>query len=260
MITVRRRGVAAVVAAVVVSGCNATMFDTFDVDRGTSRVLAPDQRVLITKTVAIKGKHGETETVRMVCAEPSPDAISARGASIAGAGTAIGSANVAASISAEAAAAIGLRTASVNLIRDLGYRICEATMNGVLGRGEYERILAGTPAVAVGVFAIDGLTQMRTAPVMVSAGEGTQAASTIAPVSPQDPQYITAVATKVVEVVRVAMGDIGGLHEERRKSNRGTQVALIRNAPAANRTGAARPDKLVAAQPPPSRVRSARTE
>ena len=173
----RMSAAAAAIAALNVGSCNSTFFDTFDVESGKSRVLLADQRVVITKTIVetISGKPGtppgtpqEKRTVRIVCAEPSPDAVTVFGASIAASGGMSGSEQV--SLGGgyqEAAASIGLRTAAITLIRDIAYRACEARMNGAFGEGEYEKILGGMPAVVVGVFAIDGLTQMRAAPAVV---------------------------------------------------------------------------------------------
>lgn len=228
----------AVFVAMVAGSCNSTFFDTFDVESGKSRVLLADQRVLITKTIV----DDKGATVRIVCAEPSPDAITVFGASIAASGVFAGSEQVGISGGyQEAAAAIGLRTASITLIRDIAYRACEARMNGAFGEKDYQKILAGMPAVVLGVFAIDGLTQMRGAPAVVvnagtprttaeaghkpaagekaatsdkrtagvtatAGGEPGQAPSTsVQDVKTLDTQYISEVSKQVLETIRLIL-------------------------------------------------------
>lgn len=76
-----RRGAASTLAAIVVGKRDAIFFDTFAVERGTSRALLADRRVLITTTIV----DDEGATVRVVCAEPGPDAVTLFGASLAAA-------------------------------------------------------------------------------------------------------------------------------------------------------------------------------
>jgi hypothetical protein len=67
---------------------------------------------------------------RLVRAEPSPDAIASAIASTAAKAN-VPSANVNAELSgscARAVASIGLRTASIQVLRDLGYRACEGVI------------------------------------------------------------------------------------------------------------------------------------
>lgn len=95
----------------------------------------------------------------IVCAEPSPDALSAF-ASAAGAGGGIagrGSAAAAYALS-EAAANVGLRTQSITLLRDTQYRICEAYFNGHLGWAEVVALLARSLDLTAAVVAIEQLT------------------------------------------------------------------------------------------------------
>ncbi len=244
----RMSAAAAVIAALIVGSCNSTFFDTFEVESGKSRVLLADQRVLITKTIVETipgtppGTPQEKRTVRIVCAEPSPDAVTVFGASLAASGGV--SSSEQGHLSGgyqEAAASIGLRTAAITLIRDIGYRACEARMNGAFGAKDYQKILAGMPAVVLGVFAIDGLTQMRAAPAVVvnaamptttaaagvkpAAGEtpdatkksdagakpaagaeaGQPATTLIQDVKAQDTQYIRDVSDSVVELVKTVL-------------------------------------------------------
>ena len=76
----------------------------------------------------------------MVCAEPSPDALSSFASSISGSAavTGEGSGSLASALS-EAAGSIGLRTQSITLMRDALYRVCEAYYNGAISITELQR-------------------------------------------------------------------------------------------------------------------------
>lgn len=68
-----------------------------------------------------------------VCAEPSPDALMAVAGQLAASGGVGDQASAQAAASfGEAAASIGFRNASIQLMRDFLYRACEAVMNGVV--------------------------------------------------------------------------------------------------------------------------------
>lgn len=97
--------------------------------------------------------------VRIVCAEPSPDALAVLGAS--GALTGSNQAGAGGSVSAgfaEAAGTIGLRTQSIQLLRDLNYRICEAYANDAIGRSEASALIRRGQSTMMGLIAIEQLT------------------------------------------------------------------------------------------------------
>lgn len=95
---------------------------------------------------------------RALCAEPSPDALTALAAS-ASAGITLGqnAGSVAQAIN-QTAASIGLRTQSITLMRDSLYRMCEAYHNYALGDDEYMQLLQRTQDLTLGVLAIEQLT------------------------------------------------------------------------------------------------------
>jgi hypothetical protein len=94
-----------------------------------------------------------------LCAEPSPDALSAYAASFGGSGSAqgYGSAAVAQALS-ESSASIGLRTQSITLMRDALYRICELYYSGGLNEVAAQQLLARSQDMTIGVLAIEQLT------------------------------------------------------------------------------------------------------
>ena len=94
-----------------------------------------------------------------VCAEPSPDALTAFAAALGG-GTSIpgtGSAAVSGALS-EAAGSIGLRTQSISLLRDALYRVCEAYYNGQLSKAQVMLLLSRSQDLTASVVAIEQLT------------------------------------------------------------------------------------------------------
>lgn len=94
-----------------------------------------------------------------VCAEPSPDALSALAASNAlslSKGPDLGI-NEAMSL-AESAGSIGLRTQSIQLMRDAMYRLCEGRMSGALTDASFETLHRRLQSSMVAILAIEQLT------------------------------------------------------------------------------------------------------
>ncbi|NWH07613.1 MAG: hypothetical protein HXY22_03020 [Alphaproteobacteria bacterium] len=101
----------------------------------------------------------------VVCAEPSPDAMAAVAASLAARAdvTEEGSAGFAASLN-ESAASVGLRTQTIQLLRDGFYRICEGYMSGALTAEEYSMMQRRYQANMLALLAIEQLTGTVRAP------------------------------------------------------------------------------------------------
>jgi hypothetical protein len=200
----------AVLAVAGTAGCS-----TFNVSEGESREIDATKRVLVT---GVSPYHN-----RIVCAEPSPDAISSLAASLALKGELPqGPKAEVSGTFAQTVASIGLRTAAIQILRDLGYRACEGVMNGVVTAGDYDVLIAGVTRATLGLVAIEGLTQMRPAPaVVVSPGatagtkEGAQAQTTPTTVNvtmPAETKALSAehskeIAAQVVAIVRLVTID-----------------------------------------------------
>ena len=109
-------------------GCQTVIHKSENI--GGVRTLSIDakQRMLL-----VSDKGGRLHNEIVACAEPSPDALAAQAAalSVSGAKPEVISAALSASRS-ESAAAIGLRTQTVQILRDGYYRIFEAAMNGAI--------------------------------------------------------------------------------------------------------------------------------
>lgn len=133
------------------SGCANfdSIYRPVDVN-GKAISLDAKQRVVISASVPNSA---------MVCAEPSPDSLSAYGASLTGtlSKSPIEQAQLAAAL-AEQVASIGLRTQSIQLMRDAMYRACEGYLSGGIAAGEFYSLQRRFQNMTVGLLAIEQLT------------------------------------------------------------------------------------------------------
>ena len=127
------------------SGCTGTIHWAENIGGADTLSVDARQRFLMVGTRVAQTKHGiESKPVR--CTEPSPDVLVAMqaaasgSASIANVGGASGAGSFAAR-SSEAAASIGYRDSSIQMLRDAYFRMCEAYMNGALTQKEYETMV-----------------------------------------------------------------------------------------------------------------------
>jgi hypothetical protein len=167
MIGMDMRLVAAAVAlgCMTLAGCSSTIFKPVSIDTQptTSFSLDGKQRVVL-----VTDRGTKTNSKRVVCAEPSPDALVGIAASVSGALDVAGkgSAKAAASM-AEAVQSIGRRSQTIQLLRDGLYRACEAYLNGAINDEEYKLIISRIDDFAVTLVAIDGLTGGQNVPPAV---------------------------------------------------------------------------------------------
>lgn len=161
-----------VVAAALGSGCaDLTHFKQDLGDPKTGISVDIKQRMMFRSV-----NPSDPEGWARICAEPSPDAISSLGASV---GASLlrpsGSAAQLGVALNEAAAYTGLRTQSIQLMRDAMYRTCEAYMSGAIPRAEYVHLQRRFQAQVVGLLAIEQLTGSIAAPpvaVLTNAAAG----------------------------------------------------------------------------------------
>jgi hypothetical protein len=122
---ISRQLVMSTAIVLALSACSGKTFKQFEVAPGApSLSVDATQRFLLVKT----GSSGDV----IVCAEPSPDAAMAVAAQIAGSG--VLPSGLQAGLSgarSEALASLGLRTPAIQLVRDLWYRACEGSINGI---------------------------------------------------------------------------------------------------------------------------------
>ncbi|MCU0870334.1 MAG: hypothetical protein MUF30_12200, partial [Burkholderiales bacterium] len=148
----------AALAALCTLGACGTIHRPFAVDGKDAKSLALDARQRAIVSLERPDVAG-TGRVRVVCAEPSPDALVSIAASgglgvdVAGKGRVDGRGAI-----SENALLTGRRTQTIQLLRDGLYRACEAFANGAISSDEYARILSRIDDLAVTLVAIDGLT------------------------------------------------------------------------------------------------------
>ncbi|MEJ1161524.1 hypothetical protein [Prosthecomicrobium sp. N25] len=174
-----------IAAGVALGGCERGLWGTFDIDSGTSARMDASQRLLL-----VTNRGGRSGGQRVVCAEPSPDSLTSVAASLAASaatasgqstpvpnadnsgaiGVASSSRTAAAGLAAtyaENAAFVGMRTQTIQLLRDGLYRACEAYMNGAIDETQYNLLLANMPRTMAALLAMDGLTQRPSAPPVI---------------------------------------------------------------------------------------------
>lgn len=146
-------------------------------DKSQLTFIDAKQRVIYSapKSLDNPGKQPTAEDrVRMFCAEPSPDALSAYAASL-GLSLSLqgkGDASVNQAFS-ESAANIGVRTAGIQALRDITFRNCESYLNGGITAFGLETMQRRFQSTLVSVLAIEQLTGVvREASVALSSKTG----------------------------------------------------------------------------------------
>jgi hypothetical protein len=177
---------AAVLSLSFLTGCANYIFKTFDIDQ-SNESLSLDAKQRIVLVTERGGKKGNR---RVVCAEPSPDALSATAASFSGSaavtiptaqgagaggtggtgGGAAGGSGGLAGGSSESVASLAMRTQTIQLLRDGYYRLCEAYMNGAIDENQYNVVLTNIGWLMTTLLGIDGIAGTRNvAPVTIGA-------------------------------------------------------------------------------------------
>lgn len=152
------------IIALNLSGCAYLTTFNKSVDlNGQSIAIDAKQRVIFsrekTKTYTVNN-NSVTEKYSVLCAEPSPDALAVLGASgaLTGSSEVSGLKGSGSMGLSEAAASIGLRTQSIQLLRDLNYRICEAYSNSAISEADTASLLRRGQSSMMGLIAIEQLT------------------------------------------------------------------------------------------------------
>ena len=149
--------IAMIAASMVLSGCGANFHSinrSFSPSTGESRLIDAKQRAIIS--IVESGKF------RGVCAEPSPDALQATAAAFSGSGS-VSKEDITAALnlalsSTESAASIGLRTQTIQLLRDAYYRICEGYLSKGLDEVSYDVLQRRFQNHMIALLAVEQLT------------------------------------------------------------------------------------------------------
>jgi hypothetical protein len=147
---------AVLLTAVVLQGCAyLTHYQASIGEPSTGVSMDAKQRVVLVNNAPA----GSTDKWRRMCAEPSPDALSALSASF-GLSLLDGSekAKQLSGALAESAGSIGLRTSSIQLMRDAMFRACESYLNGGISKDRYAELQEQGQTMVVGLLAIEQLT------------------------------------------------------------------------------------------------------
>lgn len=170
--------------ALVLSGCVGNMNSIrhqFNVKNGKSQLIDVKQRGIFvgsfTKKQVETSNTGRTvvKTIEhpVLCAEPSPDAMSAYAAELAAKGGSEGKAyGELSSAMQESSSFVGMRTGSIQTLRDYGYRLCEAYMSGGINEIQYESLLRRYQKNMVTLFAIEQLSGVNRVPTIALVSQG----------------------------------------------------------------------------------------
>jgi len=161
-------------AVLLIAGCHGK---TFDVSDGKSRLVEAEQRAILSvkRTVIgsngqpVLGEHGRQVSDVSVCAEPSPDALQATAQALGGEASAevLEAALKTTYQLSETQEYVGLRTQTIQLLRDAYFRLCEAFMNDGIDAIAYDVLQRRFQSQIVALLAVEQLTG-----AVVTGGEG----------------------------------------------------------------------------------------
>jgi hypothetical protein len=146
----------ALLGATLLQGCaHLTTYQAGLGEPTTGVAMDAKQRMLL-----VNKAPSDPAGFRRMCAEPSPDVMAAVSASLSA--SLFGSAETAKAIAAglsEGTQNIGLRTSSIQLMRDIMYRVCEGYLNDAYkDEGDYMSLQSQAQGLIVGLLAIEQLT------------------------------------------------------------------------------------------------------
>ena len=139
----------------------------FDPDSGDSRLVDAKQRAIISvrrNLIGADGKSimhkGKPITDLAVCVEPSPDALQATASALAGSLSTKSLENLLdlSASTSESAASIGLRTQTIQLLRDAYFRLCEAYLNDGIDAIAYDILQRRFQNQIIALLAVEQLT------------------------------------------------------------------------------------------------------
>lgn len=175
-----------ILLCVALAGCAKfnTAFRTYDSKE--SVMIDVKQRGILSKN------HPSYPERYVVCAEPSPDALASYAAELAGSADVKGEVGVSSSAATqENAAFVGLRTQSIQLLRDALYRLCEGYANGALQEQQFQTLARRYQRNMVALLAIEQMTgTVKVPPVTITTSGNASAAQSVAVLVEQQSKYI----------------------------------------------------------------------
>lgn len=172
-----------ILCSAILGGCanQMSIYRTFDISKGESPMVDIRQRaIIVAPNDSAKGGYA-------VCAEPSPDAMAALALEM------IGKADVPAKASGQlglamqdGAAFTGLRTQSIQLLRDFGYRLCESHLSGALNDAQYDVLMRRFQKNTVALLAVEQLTgTVKVPPVVLTSKSKAEISDSLAALQAQ---------------------------------------------------------------------------
>ena len=175
----------------LLGGCGAnfsSIYRNYQVEKpdgqANSVLIDAKQRAILSAPGAGANSFIKTEDYHrrrdvLVCAEPSPDALSAISSTFAASvgGLFASGDQVQASVAQalqETASELGVRNATIQLLRDGLYRQCEAYMNGLIDTAYYEQIANKYANAMLVLLAVEELSGRGATSVKISGEEGTK--------------------------------------------------------------------------------------
>lgn len=141
---------------------------------------------------------GQTSNGLVMCAEPSPDALSSLSSELATDLKYKELLQATLSLSQqEAASFVGLRTQTIQLLRDGMYRLCESYLAGALTKADYAWLMRRYQKYMVALLTIEQLTRVAQAPAVAQAGQGLASASRSATAIQADLEEIDKTLTRL---------------------------------------------------------------
>lgn len=177
--------------AVALCGCGnlQSIHHPFVPDWGTSISIDAKQRAIYTVEKTYRDQSDPykiTQQWRAICAEPSPDALTALSTAAAANAEAAGKALSGSFSSQEGAASIGLRTQTIQILRDAMYRLCEGYASGALDNIAFSRLQRRYQNIMMGLLAIEQITGTVVAKqVIISGSAAASVARTLAEIQAQ---------------------------------------------------------------------------
>ncbi|WP_426139210.1 hypothetical protein [Pseudomonas sp. DWP3-1-2] len=157
-----------------VSACGNwdAVYRTHDFRSEGSAIVDIKTRSILASPITVELADGTKKTYSRVCAEPSPDALTSYAAQLSvqkevfeGASTGLAGGYQG------AAAFVGMRTQTVQLLRDQMYRLCEANVNGFITDTQYEMLMTRNQRYTLALMAIENLAQATQAPAVAISSE-----------------------------------------------------------------------------------------
>ena len=150
---------------VLIAGCGS---ETFDVSSGKSHLVEAKHRAILSVKRSVFGSEGQPVlddrgrpvASVSVCAEPSPDALQSTALALGGKASAkaLEALLGASYVRSETQAYVGLRTQTIQLLRDAYFRLCEAFMNDGIDAIAYDVLQRRFQSQIVALLAVEQLT------------------------------------------------------------------------------------------------------